>query len=435
VRFSPHTDDEIRDMLAAVGRSSIGELFTQIPPSVRLDRPLAIDDGVSEMELVADLRSLAARNRSADDLICFAGGGAYDHFVPGVVWALVGRSEFYTSYTPYQPELSQGVLQVLFEYQSMICELTGLDVSNASLYDGATSLVEAVHMTIGAARTRVLVSSGVDPRAVEALRTAGRGAGYEAEVFEGAPEVTDDVAAVVVQHPNVYGVLEPAREHFAAASAAGARAIQIFDPLSLGVLASPGELGADIAVGEGQVLGNHLNYGGPYLGIIAGRTADVRKLPGRIVGETVDVEGRTGYVLTLQAREQHIRRDKANSNICTNQTLMAIAAAIYLAWLGPEGLVEVGRQCMSKAAYAARAVTDLPGVSPAFPGEACFKEFAVRLPRPATAVIEAMVERGFLAGVAMPQAGDDVLVVAVTERRSREEIDGFVAALGEVLAA
>jgi glycine dehydrogenase subunit 1 len=428
VRFSPHTDDEIRDMLAAVGRSSIGELFTQIPPSVRLDRPLAIDDGVSEMELVADLRSLAARNRSADDLICFAGGGAYDHFVPGVVWALAGRSEFYTSYTPYQPELSQGVLQVLFEYQSMICELTGLDVSNASLYDGATALVEAVHMTIGAARTRVLVSSGVDPRAVEALRTAGRGAGY-------APEVTDDVAAVVVQHPNVYGVLEPAREHFAAASAAGARAIQIFDPLSLGVLASPAELGADIAVGEGQALGNHLNYGGPYLGIIAGRMADVRKLPGRIVGETVDVEGRTGYVLTLQAREQHIRRDKANSNICTNQTLMAIGAAIYLAWLGPEGLVEVGRQCMSKAAYAARAVTDLPGVSPAFPGQACFKEFAVRLPRPATTVIEAMVERGFLAGVAMPQAGDDVLVVAVTERRSREEIDGFAAALGEVLAA
>jgi len=435
VRFTPHTGDEIREMLAAVGRSSVDELFAQIPAAVRLDRPLAIADGVSEMELVADLRALAARNHSADDLVCFAGGGAYDHYVPSVVWALAGRSEFYTSYTPYQPELSQGVLQVLFEYQSMICELTGLEVSNASLYDGATALVEAVHMTIGPGRSRVLVSAGVDPRAVEALRTAGRGAGYEPEPFEGQPAVGDDVAAVIVQHPNVYGVLEPARERFATAHAAGATTIQIFDPVSLGVLAPPGELGADIAVGEGQVLGNHLNYGGPYLGIIAGRTADVRKLPGRIVGETLDVEGRTGYVLTLQAREQHIRRDKANSNICTNQTLMAIAAAIHLAWLGPEGLAEVGRHCVSKAAYAAEAVAALPGVTPAFPGEPCFKEFAVRVPRPAATVVEAMVERGFLAGVTMPQAGDDMLVVAVTERRSRAEIDAFVSALGEVLAA
>jgi len=422
-------------MLATIGCSSIDELFAQIPPSVRLDRPLAIPDGVSEMELAADLRALARRNRSADDLVCFAGGGAYDHYVPSVVWALAGRSELYTSYTPYQPELSQGVLQILFEYQSMICELTGLEVSNASLYDGVTALVEAVHMTIGGERSRVLVSAGVDRRAVEALRTAGQGAGYEPESFEGEPPVTDDVAAVVVQHPNVYGVLEPARERFAAAHAGGAAAIQIFDPLSLGVLAPPGELGADIAVGEGQCLGNHLNYGGPYLGIIAGRMADVRKLPGRIVGETVDVEGRTGYVLTLQAREQHIRRDKANSNICTNQTLMAIAAAVYLAWLGPEGLAELGRQCVSKTAYAAQALTALPGVSHAFAGEASFKEVALRLPRPATEVIDAMVDRGFLAGVAMPQAGDDVLVIALTERRSRGEIDAFVEAMGEVLAS
>lgn len=434
MRFSPHTEDEIREMLELVGRSSIDELFEQIPASVRLDRPLAIPDGVSEMELATDLRILAGRNRSAEDLVCFAGGGAYDHYVPSVVWALAGRSEFYTSYTPYQPELSQGVLQVLFEYQSMICELTGLEVSNASLYDGATALVEAVHMTFGRGRNRVLVSDGVDPRAVEALRTAGRGAGYEPETFSGDPSVGDDVAAVVVQHPNVYGVLEPAGERFETAHAGGAAAIQIFDPLSLGVLASPGELGADIAVGEGQVLGNHLNYGGPYLGIIAGRLADVRKLPGRIVGETVDVEGRTGYVLTLQAREQHIRRDRANSNICTNQTLMALAGAVYLAWLGPDGLAEVGRQCVSKAAYTAEALTALPGVTRAFPGEPTFKEFAVRLPRQATTVIDAMVERGFLAGVAMPQAGDDVLVVAVTERRSRQEIDAFVGAMGEVLA-
>jgi glycine dehydrogenase subunit 1 len=435
VRFSPHTEDEVREMLATVGRGSIGELFEQIPAPVRLDRPLAIADGVSEMELVADLQSLAGRNRSADDLVCFAGGGAYDHYVPSAVWALASRSEFYTSYTPYQPELSQGVLQVLFEYQSMICELTGLEVSNASLYDGATALVEAVHMAMRSDRTRVLVSAGVDRRAVEALRTAGRGAGFTLEVFEGEAAVGGDVAAVVVQHPTVYGVLEPVRERFAEAHAAGAVAIQVFDPLSLGVLAPPGELGADIAVGEGQVLGNHLNYGGPYLGILAARLADVRRLPGRIVGETVDVEGRPGFVLTLQAREQHIRRDKANSNICTNQTLMAIAAAIYMAWLGPQGLAELGRHCVSKAAYAAESLASIPGVTPVFPEEACFKEFAVRLPRPAAEVIEAMVDEGFLAGVAQPQAGDDVLVVAVTERRSRDEIDAFAAALQRVVAA
>ncbi|HET9309806.1 MAG TPA: aminomethyl-transferring glycine dehydrogenase subunit GcvPA [Actinomycetota bacterium] len=435
MRFSPHTDDEVREMLAATGRASLDELFEQIPASVRLDRALAVPDGVSEMELTADLRSLAGRNRSADDLICFAGGGAYDHYVPSVVWALAGRSEFYTSYTPYQPELSQGVLQALFEYQSMICELTGLDVSNASLYDGATALVEAVHMSMGRGRPRVLVDAGVDPRAVDALRTAGRGAGYDPETYEGDPHVTDDVAAVVVQHPNVYGVLEPVRDRFDAAHAGGAMAIQVFDPLSLGMLAPPGELGADIAVAEGQSLGNHLNYGGPYLGIIAARMADVRKLPGRIVGETVDVQGRTGYVLTLQAREQHIRRDKATSNICTNQTLMALAAAVYLSWLGPEGLAELGRQCVSKAAYAAEELASLPGVRLEFPDAPCFKEFALRLPLPVPHVIDAMVERGFLAGVSVPRAGDDLLVVAVTERRSRAEIDAFVSAMGEVLAA
>jgi glycine dehydrogenase subunit 1 len=434
VRFAPHTDDEIRDMLASIGRSTVSELFTQIPETVRLDRALDIPAGVSEMELIADMRSLAARDRHADDLVCFAGGGAYDHFVPSVVWALAARSEFYTSYTPYQPELSQGVLQVLFEYQSMICELTGMDVSNASLYDGTTALVEAVHMTLASGRSRVLVSDGVDERAVQALRTAGRGAGYVPEVVHGPVDRGDDVAAVVVQHPNVYGVLEPVRETFADAHRIGATAIQVFDPLSLGVLAPPAELGADIAVGEGQGLGNHLNYGGPYLGIIAARMSDVRKMPGRIVGETVDVDGTPGYVLTLQAREQHIRRDKATSNICTNQTLMAIAATIYLGWLGPAGLAELGRQCAAKAAYAAAALATLPGVSMAFPAAAFFKEFTIRLPRPAVDVRDEMVEGGFLAGVPASLLGDDALVIAVTERRTRAEIDCFVETLGEVLS-
>ena len=433
--FAPHTEDEIRDMLATIGVGSLDGLFDQIPEAVRLGRDLAMPPGISEMELVADLRGHAARDRNMDDLVCFAGAGAYDHYVPAVVWALAARSEFYTAYTPYQPELSQGVLQVLFEYQSMICELTGMEVANASLYDGPTSLAEAVHMTLAPGRRRVLVAASLDPRYVELLVTLGRGAGYEPEPFDGVPTVGEDVAAVVVQHPDVYGELAPVAEIFQAAHAGGAKAIQVFDPLSLGVLAPPGELGADIAVGEGQSLGNHLNYGGPYLGIIATHLADVRKLPGRIVGETVDVDGEPGYVLTLQAREQHIRRDKANSNICTNQTLMAIAATVYLGWLGPDGLRELGTQCASKAAYAAGQFAELPGVSLLHPDAAFFKEFALRLPRPAVDVVSSLIGRGFLGGVPLAPAGDDVLLVAVTERRSRQEIDGFVAAMGEVLAS
>ena len=440
MRFAPHTDDDVREMLQALGLGSLDDLFTQIPPSVRLDRPLEVPEGVSEQEILADLKALAERNRSTEDLVCFAGGGAYDHYVPAVVWALAGRSEFYTSYTPYQPELSQGVLQALFEFQSMICELTGLEVSNASLYDGATALAEAVNLARSSpGRDRVLVSAGVDPRYVETLRTYGRGAGYEPEIFPiehgrgGHLEVGPDVACVIVQHPNVYGILEPVRTMFGAVHAGGARAIQIFDPLSLGVLAPPGDLRADIAVAEGHVLGNPLSFGGPYLGLIAARVDDVRRMPGRIVGETVDLDGTIGYVLTLQAREQHIRREKATSNICTNQTLMALAAAVYLGWLGPEGLVELGRRCASKAAYAAARLTEIPGVELLFSDAPFFKEFAVRLPRPAPEVRDALLDLGYLAGVPMVDAGGHALLVAVTEKRTREQIDGLAAALAEVL--
>jgi glycine dehydrogenase subunit 1 len=441
MRFAPHTDDDVARMLEAIGLPSVDRLFEQIPGAVRLRGELDLPEGVSEMEILDELKALAARNRSAEDLVCFAGGGAYDHYVPAVVWALAGRSEFYTSYTPYQPELSQGVLQALFEYQSMICELTGLEVSNASLYDGATALAEAVNLARSTpGRDRVLVSAGVDRRYLQTLETYGRGAGYRPETFEtvdgrgGEPDIGDDVACVIVQHPNAYGLLEPARELFGLAHAGGARAIQVFDPLSLGVLAPPGDLRADIAVAEGQVLGNHLNHGGPYLGVIATRLDDVRRLPGRIVGETVDVDGRTGYVLTLQAREQHIRREKATSNICTNQTLMAIAATVYLGWLGPEGLEELGRQCASKASYAAERLTEVAGVEPLFGDAPFFKEFPLRLPRPAAEVRDALIERGFLPGIALPDSDGHALLVAVTERRTRDEIDGLAMALKEVLA-
>jgi glycine dehydrogenase subunit 1 len=440
VKFAPHTEGEVAEMLDAIGLGSLDELFDQIPASVRLDGPLALPDGVSELEIVDEMRALATRNRHVDELVCFAGAGAYDHHIPSVVWALAGRSEFSTAYTPYQPELSQGVLQTLFEFQSMICELTAMEVANASLYDGATALVEAVNMARIGDRGRVLVSEGVDPRLVETLRTYGKGPGYEPEIFPaedgrgGAPEVGPDVAAVIVQHPNVLGILEPAAELFASARDGGAKAIQVFDPLSLGVLAPPGELHADVAVAEGQSLGNHLAFGGPYLGLIAARAADVRRLPGRIVGETVDVDGEPGYVLTLQAREQHIRREKANSNICTNQTLMAIAATIYLGWLGPEGLAEVGRQCAAKASYAATRLTEIAGVSLLHPDAAFFKEFAVRVPGRADRVVERLVDRGYLGGVPLSREGEDVLLVAVTERRTREQIDGLAEAMADVVA-
>ena len=420
-------------MLSALDLSSLDDLYSHVPPEVLIDHPLDIPKGLSEMELLDDMRSLAARNRHADDLVCFAGGGAYDHYVPAVVWALAGRSELQTSYTPYQPELSQGILQALFEYQSMICDLTGLEASNASLYDGPTALVEAVNLARAATgRERVLLAGSVDPRYLETLTTYGRGSGYRPEIVgtDDLPDPWDDVACVVVQHPNAFGILEPARDVFGSARRGGARAIQIFDPLSLGVLAPPGELGADIAVAEGQVLGNHLNFGGPYLGIIAAGMQDVRKMPGRIAGETVDVDGSTGYVLTLQAREQHIRREKATSNICTNQTLMAIAAAVYLAWLGPAGLIELGEASAAKAGYAAERLTSIRGVRLREPGASFFKEFALVFDgREAEQVRHALVEKGYLVG---PVIGGS-LVVACTERRTKAEIDGLADAMAEVL--
>jgi glycine dehydrogenase subunit 1 len=422
-------------MLDALGLGSLDDLYAHLPPSVLLERPLDLPAGVSEMELLADLGRLAGKNRHADDLICFAGGGAYDHYVPSMVWALAGRSELQTSYTPYQPELSQGVLQALYEYQSMVCDLTALEVSNASLYDGPTALVEGVNLARAATgRDRVLVADTVDPRSIEVLRSYARGAGFRPELVAsdggavGVPAVGDDVACVVLQHPNVYGILEPAREVFEATRAAGARAVQIFDPLSLGVLAPPGELGADIAVGEGQSLGNHLNLGGPYLGIIAAREQDVRRMPGRIAGRTVDEDGEPGYVLTLQAREQHIRRARATSNICTNQTLMAIAAAVYLGWLGPEGLREVGELSAAKAGYAADRLADIDGVSLTF-DRPFFKEFAVSFERSASEVRAGLAGMGFLVG---PVLGES-LIVACTERRTRDEIDRLAEAVDKVV--
>ncbi|HVL88616.1 MAG TPA: aminomethyl-transferring glycine dehydrogenase subunit GcvPA, partial [Actinomycetota bacterium] len=390
MEFAPHTDDDVAQMLAAIGKRSIDDLFAHLPKAARFTGSLSIPDGLSEAALLRETGALAARNRNADDLVCFLGAGAYDHHIPSMVWPLLLRGEFLTSYTPYQPELSQGVLQALFEYQTMIAELTGLDVSNASLYDGGSALPEAVSMASGATRRDAVVLAGaINPLYVQVLETAAVGPGIEIRRAGRTPAGTADpaeverlaagAAAVAVQYPNFFGCIEDVPALAEIAHAAGAKLIVHADLTSLGVLEAPGNLGADIVVGEGQSLGNPLNFGGPYVGVIACRRDEVRRLPGRLVGETVDRKGRRTFVLTLQAREQHIRREKATSNICTNQTLNALATAITLSWLGPAGLKEMGEQCLAKARYARERLCEVAGATPAFDAPH-FKEFCVRLP-------------------------------------------------------
>lgn len=440
MEFAPHTDDDIRVMLEALGLASVDDLFTTIPPSLRYDRPLDMPEGRTEIEVLRELGALAARNRSADELTCFLGAGAYDHHVPSMVWPLMGRGEFATAYTPYQPEVSQGVLQALFEYQTIISELTGLEISNASLYDGGSAVGEAVHMASSATgRSAVVLAGCVNPLYASVLRTVARGpeieireAGWGSDGtadLDAVRAATADAAAVVVQHPSFLGTLEDVAALAGIAHEAGAKLVVHFDLTSAGILAAPGALGADIVVAEGQPLGNHLNFGGPYVGVIACRREDARRLPGRLVGETVDREGRRSFVLTLQAREQHIRRAKATSNICTNQTLNALATAVAFSWLGPHGLAELGETCLAKARYCRERLVEAAAAQPAFDAPT-FKEFAVRLPADPVRVCERAASDGFLAGLPvrqlLPDRGlDDVLLVAVTERRTREEIDGL----------
>ncbi|MGH2725529.1 MAG: aminomethyl-transferring glycine dehydrogenase subunit GcvPA, partial [Actinomycetota bacterium] len=390
MEFAPHTDADVRAMLDALGLASIDDLFAPIPPSLRFDRPLDMPVGHTEIEVLRELGVVAAANRSADELVCFLGAGAYDHHVPSMVWPLMGRGEFATSYTPYQPEVSQGVLQALFEYQTMMSELTGLEISNASLYDGGSAVAEAVHMAASATgRKEVLLAGCVNPLYAQVLRTAARGPGMEIREtgwgsggtadLDAVRAAADGAAAVAVQHPSFFGTLEDVSALAELAHDSGAKLIVQFDLTSAGVLESPGALGADIVVSEGQPLGNYLNFGGPYVGVIACRREDARRLPGRLVGETVDREGRRSFVLTLQAREQHIRREKATSNICTNQTLNALATSVAFAWLGPQGLMELGESCLAKARYARDRLIEAAGATPAFDAPT-FKEFTVRLP-------------------------------------------------------
>jgi glycine dehydrogenase subunit 1 len=428
-------------MLAAIGVDSIDALFRDIPAGVRFGRELDVPPALSEAELSRHLERLAARN--VLDEVSFLGAGMYDHYVPAVVDAVLQRGEFLTAYTPYQPELSQGVLQAIFEYQTAICELTGMDVSNASGYDGTTVAADACFVAkTETGRRKVVVTEATNPQVRQVVKTYARG--FELDVVEVAHdggttdpdrlrEAAADAAAVIFQHPNFFGCLEPAPDLAAAALDAQALAVAHVDPVSLGVLEAPGNYGCALAVGEGQSAGNFVSYGGPHYGFLAARKSLIRRLPGRIVGETVDAAGERGYVLTLQTREQHIRREKATSNITTNQTLLALAGLVHLSLLGPQGLRETGETCMALAQYAKDAL-ESAGVEPLFPEKATFKEFAVRVGRSGRDAIREARRRGVNPGYPLGRdypGLDDALLVAVTEKRTTEEIDRLV----EVLAS
>ena len=439
--FTPHTTADIAMMLDRIGLDNVDDLFDHLPEKVRVVGDLDLPDGLSEPELMAAVESLAAQNA---ELVCFAGGGNYDHYLPPTVRSLNSRTEFVTSYTPYQPEVSQGVLQALFEFQSMVCAITGMDVSNASVYDGAGAALEAVNVAVAVTRRDTIwVSSGVAPQTRQTIATFAHARGVsmvEHPVVNGATEwqagATGPPAAVVFAQPNYLGVIESYEAAVGLAHTEGALAIAAVDPMTLGVLRTPGEAGADIAIAEGQPLGGPLTYGGPGVGLFAISEKLVRRLPGRLVGTTTDDMGRLAYVLTLRAREQDIRREKASSNICTNQSLNAVGVAIQLAWLGPDGLTEVGRLSTQKARYMAARLTAIEGIDLAY-SSAYAREFAVTLPIHPSALIDAMAARGYLAGIDLtsdyPELGD-ALLIALTEKRSKQEIDSYVELVEEVIA-
>jgi glycine dehydrogenase subunit 1 len=455
--YLPHTEDELTQMLSFLGLSSLDELFTAVPAALRLGRGLDLADGSPEPDVLARMESLGQANRARSDrLVCFAGGGAYDHEVPPVVRALAGRSEFVTSYTPYQPEVAQGILQAVFEFQTMVARLAGLPVANASLYDGANALVEGVNLGVAASgRQTVWLSSGVQPHWRSVLRTFAAGTGHVLVdiPLEGGvtrwPEPADADEApgvLVVGYPNYLGCLEDLGAARRICDATGALLVVAADPVSAAVLRAPGEWGADVVVGEGQALGTALSFGGPYLGLFAVAQQHVRRLPGRLVGETVDVEGTRAYVTTLRAREQDIRREKATSNVCTNQTLMAIYAAVQLGWLGTTGLHEVALRCARGTRFCRESMLALGGIEPITGTTPTVREFAVRTPIAGRLVIERLADEGYLGGLALADllgddgdgsvSGEDAvhgLLVAVTERRTRSEVEGFVRTLDKVV--
>jgi glycine cleavage system P protein (glycine dehydrogenase) subunit 1 len=447
-RYTSATPADRSEMLEAIGVDSPAELFEQIPESLRLGRPLELPDGLGEAEVFERLSALAERNVDAEREVCFVGAGMYDHYVPAIVDAIVQRSEFLTPYTPYQPEISQGGLQAMFEFQTAMSELTALPVSSAGLYEGPSSVASAGYLAIGATkRRRFVVSRGLHPHSRETLATYS--VGYGAELVEVGLEggltdpaaladaVDGETAAVFLQSPNFLGAVEDIEALGAAAKEHGALLVVACDPIALSVLKPPGECGADIALGEGQPLGNRLDFGGPSFGFFCATEEQIRRMPGRIAGETTDVDGRCGFVLTLQTREQHIRREKATNNICTAQALNALAAMVHLAWLGRRGFREFGELLVQRTAYARERLAAVDGVEPLHEAPVV-REFAVRLEAPVEAVLDRCAERGIGAGHPLgreyPEHADGLLI-AITERRTREQIDALAEALGAAIAA
>jgi len=445
MRYIPNTDADCQAMLAAIGVQSVGDLFADVPSEVRLKRPLRIPAAASEADLSAYLRELAARNADADRYSLFLGAGCYNHFSPAIIGHLISRGEFLTSYTPYQPEISQGTLQAMYEYQTLICQLTGMEVSNASMYEGASATAEAIlmaHRVTG--RGEVVVARGVHPEYRQVTRTYAQQihltfheAGYTpagaTDLDQAAQLLSDRVACLVVQSPNFFGVVEDMAALAAAAHAVGALlVVAVAEPISLGLLKPPGACGADIVAGEGQSLGIPMSYGGPYLGFFATLEKYIRQLPGRVVGATTDREGRTGYVLTLATREQHIRREKATSNICTSQALIALMGTIYMETLGRQGLREVALQNLQKAAYTKERLVKVKGCGLRFAGPT-FNEFVLQVTRKPADLLKGLLRKQIIGGLDLgrfyPELAD-CLLVCVTEQNSREQIDALIAAMG-----
>ncbi len=438
-RYTSVTEADLAEMLATIGVASVEELFADIPAELRLSEPLKLDDGRSEQDVYRELQSLAAKNVSAEDEVSFLGGGMYDHYVPALIDSILQRSEFLTPYTPYQPEISQGGLQVMFEYQTAICELTGLPVSNASVYEGPSAVAAAGYVAkLHTARKRFVVSEGVHPHSIETLTTLAKGFGMEVETVPLSDGITplseldEDVAAVIVQQPNFVGAIEDVEGLAGSAHEHGALLICAADPIPLALLEAPGNQGADIVVGEGQTLGNRLDFGGPSFGFFAASQALMRRMPGRIAGETKDLDGKRGFVLTLQTREQHIRREKATSNICTAQALNALAGVIYLSWLGQEGFVELAELLAQRTAYAREKLAQIPGVELSHT-QPVVREFPIRFTggkAAADAVVAHCAANRINPGYRL---SDTELLIAITEQRTGEQIEQLAATVSQAL--
>ena len=445
MEYIPKTASEEKAMLEEIGVASFEDLL-EIPDTFRLKTPLNLPAPLSQMELKQEMLSLSRENADTTSTLSFLGGDSYDHFIPSTVAHVIGRSEFYSAYTPYQAELSQGLLQTIYEYQTMICQLTGMEVSGASLYDGASALAEAALMALRVTkRHKILVAESINPHHRQVLKTYLSGlpsASLEVLSLEngqlslqGLEDLMDDqVAAILIQHPNFFGQLEEIEAIEKMIHAKGGLLVMSVDPISLGILKSPGEYQADIALGEGQAMGNAQSFGGPYVGFFATRRKMIRQLPGRIVGATSDAKGNKGYCLTLQTREQHIKRERATSNICTNQALNALASAVYLATLGKSGLQEVAALCLSRSHEAFQKITALPGYSPAFRGP-FFKEFVIKTPKPVSHLLERLLHAGIYGGIDLGRYDsklDNHLLICLTEKHRMEEIDRFVSELARL---